>query len=60
MDIDKYKKIESATYFGQKDIVKVGLVLIFFIIASIIAVVNGYPVSSPIVLIFAMFGLPIK
>ena len=54
MDIDKYKKIESATHFGQKDIVKVGLVLIFFIIASIIAVVNGYPVSSPIVLIFAV------
>lgn len=53
MDIGNIKKIEHATSFGQKDIVKVGIVLAFFIIIAGIAIVFGYPVSSPVVLIFA-------
>ena len=53
MDIDNIKKIEHATSFGQKDIVKVGIVLAFFIIIAGIAIIFGYPLSSPIVLIFA-------
>ncbi len=53
MDINNINKIESATSFGQKDIIKVGIVLAFFIIIAGIAIVFGYPVSSPVVLIFA-------
>ncbi len=53
MDIHNIDKIEHATHFGQKDIIKIGIVLSFFIAVSIIAVGFGYPVSSPVILIFA-------
>ena len=53
MDIQNINKIENATSFGQKDIIKIGIVLAFFIVIAGIAITFGYPVSSPIVLIFA-------
>ncbi|WP_181882345.1 inorganic phosphate transporter [Helicobacter didelphidarum] len=52
-DMIKYKKIENATSFGQKDLIKIGIVLLFFIIASVIAIIGAGSVSSPIILIFA-------
>ncbi|STQ86604.1 inorganic phosphate transporter [Helicobacter muridarum] len=54
MDIGNIKNIENATSFGQKDLIKIGIVLLFFIAISIIAISFGYPVSNPIVLIFAV------
>ena len=53
MDIQNINKIENATSFGQKDIIKIGIVLAFFIVIAGIAITFGYPVSSPVVLIFA-------
>ncbi len=53
MDMQNIKTIEHATSFGQKDVIKIGVVLLFFISVSIIAVGFGYPVSSPVILIFA-------
>lgn len=52
-DIKKIEKIENAVRFGQKDVIKVGVVLLFFIAVSVIAIIFGYPVSSPAILIFA-------
>lgn len=52
-DIKKIEKLENAVRFGQKDVIKVGIVLLFFIAVSVIAIIFGYPVSSPAILIFA-------
>ncbi|RDU73321.1 inorganic phosphate transporter [Helicobacter aurati] len=54
MDMGNIEKIENATSFGKRDIIKIGIVLLFFIVISVIAITCGYPVNSPVVLIFAV------
>lgn len=53
MDINKYKKIENATSFGQKDAIKIGIVLLFFIVISAIAIISSHSISNYVILIFA-------
>ncbi|MDE6886134.1 MAG: inorganic phosphate transporter [Helicobacteraceae bacterium] len=53
MDIGNIKQIEQATQFGLKDIRKIGIVLIFMFIASLIAVIFSNT-TNHILLIFSV------
>lgn len=57
MDMNNIKQIENATQFGIKDIRKIGIVIIFMFIASLIAVVCSNTSNNILLIVSVVIGM---
>lgn len=57
MDFDNFKRIEKATHFGMKDLRKIGIVLIFMFIGSLIAVICSDVTNNILLIVSVVVGI---
>ena len=57
MDFDNFQQIEKATQFGIKDIRKIGIVLVFMFIGSLIAVLFSDSTNNILLIVSVVFGM---
>lgn len=57
MDIKNITQIEKATHFGAKDIRKIGIVLVFMFIASLIAIIFSDVTNNILLIVSVVIGM---
>lgn len=57
MDIKNITQIEQATHFGAKDVRKIGIVLVFMFIASLIAVIFSNVTNNILLIVSVVIGM---